>query len=258
MNYDKDHLIKDINQYKQSNYSKNFIGCVNVCCFVDSFDICETLQESHDWVHGSFGIHPHEASKYSDEFEDRIVKNMKNPKTVAWGECGLDYFKNKSSHELQQVAFTRQLKKAVELNKPVIIHTRDAEDDTWRIMDEILPKDHRIHVHCFTGTSEFITKVFKKWENSFVGFTGCITFSNAQRQRDVVKLIPLERLLLETDGPFMAPEPLRGSIAHPNMIPIVANKVAELKEISLGEVFKQTYINANKMYNCFPSLDTLK
>jgi len=188
---------------------------------------------------------------YNDEIENRIVKNMSKPTVVAWGECGLDYFKSEASTQQQHNAFTRQMKKAVELNKPLIVHSRDADDDTYRLMNECLPKDHPIHLHCFSSTLQFAEKMLSSFPNLCVGFTGAITFSSAAKQREVVTKIPLDRLLLETDGPFMAPDPWRGSIAHPGMVVRVGEEVAKLKGLSIDEVLKQTTTNVQRVYNCF-------
>lgn len=243
---------------------------------LESFDAMEMLID-YDGVWGAFGLHPHSSKEYSDAIEERIKKNMKHPKTVAWGECGLDFFKvfkvvlllsksyslqNISPQDVQRNAFARQMKCAIEVNKPLVVHTRDAEEDTLRLMTEILPKDWHIHVHCFSGSADFAKKLMDHFDNLFIGFTGAITFKSAQKTRDVVKIVPLERILLETDGPFMAPvrescffvgdqlqEPFRGQVAHPGHIPLVARMVAQVQGRTTEEVLKQAAINTKKMYN---------
>lgn len=228
----------------------SFGGCIHVCCFAAAFDPTDAFMREnvHEGVYASYGIHPHAASEYTDEIEARIARAMEHPKTVAWGECGLDYFKNFSPHDVQRDVFERQMRKAVELDKPIVIHSRDADDDTLRLMREHLPRERRIHMHCFGSDAAFAQTLMSEWPNLFVGFTGAITFGNAQRNRAVVKVVPLDRLLLETDGPFMAPVPHRGKVAHPGMIPLVANKVAEIKEESLEHVITTTRENVRRMY----------
>jgi len=190
---------------------------------------------------------------YDDAIENRIVKNMSKPTVVAWGECGLDYFKSKATVEQQHNAFLRQMKKAVELGKPLIIHSRDAQEDTIRLTGEALPKDWKIHLHCFTGSDfAFADQMMKQFPNLCIGFTGAVTFSSAKATREqVIKNVPIDRILLETDGPFMAPEPNRGKIAHPGMIPLVGSTIADLKGLSLDEVLQKTVENTNRIYGCF-------
>eukprot|EP01114_Cavostelium_apophysatum_P014867 TRINITY_DN3955_c0_g1_i1.p1 TRINITY_DN3955_c0_g1~~TRINITY_DN3955_c0_g1_i1.p1 ORF type:complete len:317 (+),score=23.72 TRINITY_DN3955_c0_g1_i1:110-952(+) len=242
---------KEMASYMAEKFGDQFAGCVNVCCDPRGIEENKKLMEDHDLVFGSFGVHPHGASKYSDEIEKRLEEVMSHPKCVAWGECGLDFFKNFSKKDEQLVAFERQMKKAVQLKKPLIVHTRDAEDDTWRLMEATLPKDHKIHVHCFTGTIPFIQMILNHFPNSFVGFTGAITFKSAESNRETVKNVPLDRILLETDGPFMAPVPYRGAVAQCGHIPFVAKQVAELHGVPVKTVLDQTRKNAQKMYGCF-------
>eukprot|EP01103_Thecamoeba_quadrilineata_P003366 TRINITY_DN13156_c0_g1_i1.p1 TRINITY_DN13156_c0_g1~~TRINITY_DN13156_c0_g1_i1.p1 ORF type:complete len:323 (+),score=45.46 TRINITY_DN13156_c0_g1_i1:78-971(+) len=241
----------ELSQYIDNNFSQNFVGCIHVCCSLESIENSVHIINNHEQIYGAFGLHPHDAKYYTDEAEKRYEEIMSNPKCVAWGECGLDYCKNKSPKEVQQDVFVRQMKKAVLHNKPLVVHTRDAEDDTYKLMTETLPPSHRIHIHCFTGTSEFIQKIFAFFPNSFVGFTGAVSFRKASELREVVSKIPLQRILLETDGPFMAPEPYRGKVAHCGHIPLVATQIADLHFVSVEEVLKSCLENAQKMYGCF-------
>jgi len=243
--------LKDLSKYIKENFSEQFVGCVNVCCFIQGFDPAEHFAKEFTQIFCSYGIHPHAAKDYSQQLEDRILRNMKDSKTVAWGECGLDFFKDFSPRNKQIEVFTRQVQLAVSVQKPLIVHTREAEEDTFKIMAENLPKDWKIHVHCFGDTPEFAKKLLDYFPNLFIGFTGAITFKNSQKNLQVVEIVPLERILLETDGPFMAPVPLRGKTAHSGMIPLVAQKIAEVKKCSAEEVLKQTLLNARKMYGCF-------
>src|SRR5687768_5841342 len=113
---------------------------------------------------------------------------MSNPKVVAWGECGLDFFKNQSEPDVQKSVFVRQMKMAVQLGKPIVIHSRDADEDTLQLMTANLPSDHKVHLHCFGGAEDFANKAMQHFPNLFIGFTGAVTFNNAQRLRDIVKI----------------------------------------------------------------------
>eukprot|EP01118_Nematostelium_gracile_P013368 TRINITY_DN5033_c0_g1_i1.p1 TRINITY_DN5033_c0_g1~~TRINITY_DN5033_c0_g1_i1.p1 ORF type:complete len:286 (-),score=75.87 TRINITY_DN5033_c0_g1_i1:2-859(-) len=234
----------------RKEFGDDYLGAINVCCFSSSFDMMERLMEE-DSIFASFGMHPHEA-KYFDQMEERIRKNMSHPKVVAWGECGLDFFKNQSPKEVQMNVFERQMKAAIEYKKPLIVHSRDADDETYQLMTKTLPKDYFIHLHCFGESSqEYANKMLEYFPNLFIGFTGAITFASNNKTRAIMKTIPLERILLETDGPFMAPVPFRGQTAHPGMIPLVAKTIANEKNIDVEQVLKQTTENAKRMYKCF-------
>jgi TatD DNase family protein len=150
-------------------------------------------------VYGTFGVHPHNASEYSDEVEARMLDAMAHAKSVAVGEMGLDYHVMNSPRDVQLACFRRQLRWAVEVaQKPVVLHIRDAEADTRLVLEEVLAhRSHwRIHLHCFTGTREFASWALARFPNLFIGFTGCVTFPSATSLCDVVRDVPLQRLLL--------------------------------------------------------------
>jgi TatD DNase family protein len=228
-----------------------FNACVNVSC--EGFDIKENLEFlEFEKVYGAFGVHPHQASHYSDEMEAELFKANSHIKSVAWGECGLDYFYNNSEKEVQKKVFKRQLECAVELKKPVVIHSRDAAEDTFDILSDVLPRDHKIHLHCFTYDSkvglEFVSKLLNHFENCFIGFTGVITFKKSDGLREVCASVPIERMLLETDSPYMAPGKFRGKVCHPGMIPVIAKQVADLHKVEIDHVYQTTTNNCKFLY----------
>lgn len=233
----------------------NYGGCVCVfsdpAAFSPSFSTWEELVK-HDEVFGIFGMHPHHAKYYSPALEERIVACLEHPKAVAWGECGLDYAKNNSPPDVQRKVFTKQVTKAVEVMKPLVVHSRGAEDDTLAILKQNMPKEWRVHIHCFTDTPRQAKRLLGEFPNAYFGFTGLLTFPDSGRLRDAVKEIPLDRILLETDGPYMAPRNIEGkksTVSHPGMVPHIAEQIALIKESSLESVYNAIRENMKKMYS---------
>ncbi len=224
---------------------------MTVCCERNSIaPTLDLITKYPKQVWASFGCHPHEAKDWDAKWEEELRRAFaQNPKqAVAWGECGLDYFYKHSEVDTQKRVFTAQLQIAIELKKPVVVHSRDAEPDTIEIMTKTLPKEWRIHLHCFTGSKEMVHKLIDHFPNLCVGFTGCITFDSAAAQRETVKSIPLERLLLETDGPYMAPLPFRGAVCHPGHLPLTAQVMADVKGVTLQQLLAQVRKNVNRVY----------
>ncbi|GAM27380.1 hypothetical protein SAMD00019534_105550, partial [Acytostelium subglobosum LB1] len=234
-------------QFAAANFPPQFEACVQVCCDPIALDYTDMLVGFAP-IYAAYGVHPHNAKDYTDDIEQKLIERMKHPKTVAWGEMGLDYFYNKSVRDVQLEAFRRQLIAAVKCNKPLVIHSREAEADTLQLLKENVPKDWKIHIHCFTSDANFAIQLLEHFPNLYIGFTGCITFKNSESIRDSLSIVPIDRLLLETDGPYMTPEPFRGKIAHSGHIPMVANIVAAVKEMPLDEVLTQCRINTTMVY----------
>lgn len=230
-----------------------FKAVINVSAECISSDIQRNIKLlEYPNVYGTFGCHPYHAELYNEDFEKQLIEACLLKKSLAWGECGLDYFNNKIDVDIQKKVFKRQLEIAVELKKPLVVHSRDAADDTYDLMTKILPDDHKIHVHCYTYEGQtgidYADKLFKKFKNLFLGFTGAITFKKSDELRKVVENVPLERILLETDAPFMAPGKFRGKVCHSGMIPIIAQQIADCKKVSLSKVLKTTYDNTCYVY----------
>ncbi|MDB5049764.1 MAG: hydrolase, TatD family protein [Fibrobacteres bacterium] len=225
----------------------HFGGCITISCDPDSVEPALALMRS-EGVYGAFGIHPHDAKAYGPELEAKLRAAMANPKTLAWGEIGLDYHYNMSPPEVQREVFARQIRMAVESGKPLIIHTREAEADTLEIMEREAPKDWKIHVHCFTSSQDMAERLLAGFPGLCLGFTGIVTFKNAQELQQVAKTTPMDRLLLETDGPYLAPIPYRGKPAHPGHIPFIAQKLAEIKGVPVEEVYAAARENTRRIY----------
>ncbi|GBE85492.1 Deoxyribonuclease Tat-D [Sparassis crispa] len=216
------------------------------------------------------GVHPHEAKLYTDEVEKEIVDAMSHPRCVGWGEIGLDFHYDNSPRDVQRSVFARQLQRAVGLGKPLTIHTREAEEDTERILKEHVPKDHKIHIHCYTDSPEWATRMLDHFPNLYIGITGVITYSTNLNTSAVIRNMarlpsPSLRILLETDAPFMTPSNLYGTLknvrgklplSHSAMIPWTAEFVATVANGAEGaeqwdteRVMSEARENARRMYS---------
>jgi len=212
-----------------------------------SLDFVSSTVQEFPAVYGSVGFHPHDASKLTKSLLHKIRQLAEEQhKLIAIGEIGLDYHYMNSPAEIQQHAFRKQLQLAVEVNLPVILHSREAETDTLNILQEFPVPSHGV-AHSFTSSIEMArTLVEMGW---YLGMNGIVTFKNAEDLRKVVRWLPLDRLLLETDSPFLAPIPFRGKPNKPAHIPAIATFIAELREISLEELAQQTSENAQRLFN---------
>ena len=212
-----------------------------------SLDFVSSTVQEFPSVYGSVGFHPHDASKLTMSLLQKIRQLAEEQhKLIAIGEIGLDYHYMNSPAEIQQQAFRKQLQLAVELNLPVILHSREAETDTLKILQEF-PVPSLGVAHSFTSSIEMAKiLVDMGW---YLGINGIVTFKNAEDLQEVVRWLPLEHLLLETDSPFLAPIPFRGKPNKPAHIPAIATFIAELREISLEELAQQTTANAQRLFN---------
>jgi len=202
------------------------------------------LAQEYDCVYASVGIHPHEADSFTPKTQSALSELAVKEKVVAIGEIGLDYFKNYSQAESQRTVFISLIKLAKEKNLPLVIHSRQAQEDTLRILQEHMPL--RAVVHCFSGDADFLKACLGL--GFFVSFTCNITYKKAQNLRELVKIAPLERLMLETDAPFLAPEGYRGKRNEPMHVKILAEEIARIKEIPLDSVAAQTSHNAELFF----------
>ena len=191
------------------------------------------LAEQYDMVYASVGVHPHDARTLDDETHDRLEELIGHDKVIAVGEIGLDYYRDLSPRKVQRAAFRRQLELAVEHGLPVVIHTRKALDEAVEIMRDYAPRLTGGVFHCFEGDTDSVDGVFDLGLIISVG--GVVTFKNSQMSR-VAAAVPLEKMILETDAPFLTPVPFRGKTNSPAYVRYVYEKVAELKEIPVAEV----------------------
>lgn len=212
---------------------------------VNSFEKVITISNKYDEVYCALGVHPSEAKKAKDEDFEKIMELAKTSKTVAIGECGLDYYWDKTFIEEQKKVFVKQIEIANVLKKPLIVHDREAHKDTYDILVSEV-KDIPVVMHCFSGSLEFANECIKK--GFYIALGGVVTFKNAKKAHEIATQIPLEYLLLETDAPYLTPEPYRGKRNEPAYVKFVAQKIAELRGCSLEEISTQTTTNARKVF----------
>jgi len=204
------------------------------------------LAEQYDSVHATIGIHPHDAEQASNDELDALARLARHPKVVGFGEIGLDYAKLYAPKEKQIELFKQQLNLAKELELPVIIHDREAHEDTLAILQEHAPFPCSGILHCFSGDLGFAHKILEL--GFYISIPGIVTFKNANNLQEVAAKIPLESMLLETDGPFLAPSPFRGKRNEPSYIRHTAEKVAELRAMPIAELALTTTKNAQEIF----------
>jgi len=203
------------------------------------------LSEQYDYIYATAGIHPHEADRYNKKDLETLEELARSEKVVAIGETGLDYYKNYSKPDNQKTLFASLVKLAKKLNLPLVVHNREAQDDTLRILKETLPQ--RVVVHCFSGNEYFLKECLDL--GFFVSFTCNITYKKAGALRNLVKIAPLDKLMLETDAPFLPPEGFRGQRNEPAYVRFLASEIARIKEIGIEEVANVTTRNAKVFFN---------
>lgn len=216
----------------------------NVGADLKSSETSIKLANKYEFIYAAVGVHPECIYNLPEDWLNRVEDLSKNDKIVAIGEVGLDYHYPDFSKEKQLDAFERQLDLAQKLNKPVIIHSRDAVEDTISILKNF-PGVSGV-IHCFSGSAEVAYKyVDMGW---YIGLTGVVTFKNAKKAVEVARVIPIEKIVIETDCPYMAPEPWRGSCCNSKMLVSVATKIADIKRLLPQEVVDITRNNAFKLY----------
>ena len=212
----------------------------------ESFIKIKEIISKDEMIFGTIGIHPHESTK-NEISSDFIVKNLnENPKIIGIGETGLDFFYNNSEKDKQIKSFEKHIEASIKTNVPLIVHSRNAEDETFDILNSYKKQNLKILMHCFTGTKSFAKKLLTL--DAFFSASGIITFKNSLDLQETFKFLPIDRILIETDSPFLAPVPNRGKKNEPAFIEYTARKLAELKVISKAELIKITTDNFNKLF----------
>ena len=213
----------------------------------ESFEKIKILVNKDHMIYGTYGIHPHE-TETNVVSKETIIKNITNcQKIIGVGETGLDFFYNHSGKERQIESFKAHIEASIELKRPLIIHSRNAEEETFDILNSYNLEDLKILMHCFTGSLEFSKKLLSL--GAFFSASGVITFKNSTDLQNTFKTIPLNKLLVETDSPFLAPVPLRGKKNEPSFIKYTVKKLSLIKEKSLEEMIVITSNNFNRLFN---------
>lgn len=236
---DRDELLKTIN-------AQGITNIVNVASGMPSCISSMELSDKYDFIYAAVGVHPSETQGLTDADMDLLEKYCDHKKVVAIGEIGLDYHYDEPAVEIQKEFFEKQLAIAAKMNMPIIIHSRDAAKDTMDIMKAYRDKLHGGVIHCYSYSADMAKEYVDM--GYYIGIGGVITFKNARKLVEVVETIPISSIVLETDCPYLAPEPYRGKRNHSLYLKNVANRIAELKNITPEEVITITEENAYKLY----------
>ena len=214
----------------------------------NKYDVILNIIKKFSNVYGTYGIHPHEAKNHNEINKDTILKRVKiNKKIIGIGETGLDFYYNHSDKNQQIKLFEEHIKASIESNLPLIVHSRDAEDLTYEILAKYSKiNDLKILMHCFTGSKEFAKKLLKL--NAYFSASGIITFKKTNELKETFKSIPLNKILIETDSPYLSPEPLRGKSNEPSNVVHTAKYLSKLKEIKFNDLCTNTTNNFFKLF----------
>jgi len=238
--YDEDRI-----ELVESLKSKNVGAVVEVCAELYAIPGIKELISKYDFIYGTIGIHPDGVMQLNDESMDYLRKELDNEKMVAVGEIGLDYYYEDPARDIQKIWFDKQLSLTEEVKKPVIIHSRDACEDTLDLL--MAHPNVKGVMHCFSYTKEIAQKLVNM--GYCIGVGGVVTFKNSKKLKETVEYLPLEHIILETDCPYMAPEPFRGTRNDSSLIKYVIEEIARIKNMDPQEVENICWDNACRFYN---------
>ena len=241
--YDDEAFDADRDELLTRLFSDDICGIINVGCNLETSKKSVELAQKYPLIWAAVGVHPHDAEKVPANYIEELKRLSNEPKVVAIGEIGLDYHYDFSPRDVQRKVFEEQLKLAKDLDLPVIIHNREAHADTLELLKKYRPKGV---VHCFSGSLEMASEIIKL--GMYIGLGGAVTFKNAKNPVLVAKNIPLDRILLETDCPYMAPVPHRGERCDSSMIRLTAEKIAAERGIAVEELFSAAKENAGALF----------
>ena len=244
--YDDERFDEDRDALLKSMKDAGIGNIVNVGANLAGSQRSLDLADEYDFMYAAVGVHPSDCAELDDEGIERLKTMSADPKCVAIGEIGLDYYWPEPEHDLQKKWFKRQIDLAREVNLPIIVHSRDAASDTVDILKSENAGELGGVVHCFSYSKEVAEECVKM--GFYIGVGGVLTFKNGRKMKEVVEAIPMERIILETDCPYLAPEPFRGKRNSSLYIPYVVSAMAQIKGISEEEVINITEDNARKMY----------
>jgi TatD DNase family protein len=243
---DHEPLLSDLSNIIKRSKDVGIEKLLTISTTLESFEKIKKIIQIDEIIYGTIGIHPHECG-IDQITSDFIVENFnKNSRIIGIGETGLDFFYNNSEKDKQIFSFKQHIEASIKTNAPLIIHSRNAEDETFNILNTYKDKNLKILMHCFTGTKKFAEKLLSF--NSFFSASGIITFKNSIELQETFKFLPLDKTLIETDSPFLAPVPNRGKKNEPSFIDFTAKKLAEIKNISKNELIESTTNNFNNLF----------
>ena len=243
---DHEPLLSDLKNVIKRSKDVGIKKLLTISTSHESFDRIKKIINEDEMIYGTIGVHPHETTdnKITTDF---IIRNLtQNSKIIGIGETGLDFYYNNSDKNNQIISFKEHIEASIQTNVPLIIHSRDAEDETFDILNEYKNKNLKILMHCFTGSRSFAEKLLTL--NAYFSASGIITFKNSQELQETFKFLPLDKILIETDSPFLAPVPNRGKKNEPSFIDYTAQKLAEIKNISKSDLVNFTTNNFNKLF----------
>ncbi len=241
--YDSEAFDEDRKELLGTLPGQGVCGVVNCGSDMASSIKCLELADEFDFIYAACGVHPHEAEGCKQGYLPVLKKLCLEEKCVAVGEIGLDYHYDFSPRDIQKQVFEQQLILAKELDLPVIIHDREAHEDTFELLKKYKPKGV---VHCFSGSAEMAKEIVKL--GMYIGLGGAVTFKNARKPREVAAVVPFDRLLIETDCPYMTPVPHRGKRCDSTYIPFTAQVIAEVRNTTAQEILDLTRVNANNLF----------
>lgn len=244
--YDDDAFTEDRDVLLSSMYENGIEYIVNVGSNLQTTASTVELTKQYPFIYGAAGVHPSETAELTEDKFKWLEQQCNNPRIVAVGEIGLDYYWKEPDHEIQKFWFERQLDLAKVSHKPVIIHSRDAAKDTFDMMQSKHAEDIGGVIHCYSYSSEMALDYVRM--GFYIGIGGVVTFKNGKKMKEVVEAVPLDRILLETDSPYLAPEPNRGKRNSSLNIPYIAQQIAHIKGVSYEEVVTVTNINAKRLF----------
>ena len=243
---DHDPLLEDLNEVINRAKNEGLKKLLTICTSDKSFENIQKILDIDEIIYGTYGVHPHEAKNYKVTKSD-IIKNIsKHPKLIGIGETGLDFYYNNSQKNVQIESFKKHIEASLETDVPIIVHSRNAENETFEILNEYRDKKPKILMHCFTGSYDFFKNMEKL--NSYFSASGIITFKNSYDLQKTFSKIPNDRILVETDSPFLAPIPMRGKKNEPSFIKYTINKLAELKNVNVNEMINLTSKNFENLF----------
>jgi len=244
---DHEPLFKKISEILKRSKESGIKKLLTICTSNKSFENIKKILDLDEIIYGTYGIHPHETEN-NKVTKNVIIENIKkHPKIIGIGETGFDFYYNHSDKKIQKKSFDEHISAASQLNIPVIVHSRNAETDTYEIIkSEKKNSNLKVLIHCFAGSKEFAKKLIDI--NCYISVSGIITFKNSTELADVVSSIPIENLLVETDSPYLAPVPYRGKSNEPSYIVHTVERLSQIKNVSNEYVMSNTTNNFKKLF----------